>query len=66
MSDIPEDEGHERRHKFVQHDFDPNDDDPAFVEDEDAAWAEAMTPTEYVLSSEEAMASALDQARHDL
>lgn len=66
MSDVMA-EGHEHIHKFVQHDYDPatDTDVPEWVEDEDAVWADALTPQEYVLSSGEAMASAIEQAEHD-
>jgi hypothetical protein len=65
MSDQVSDEGHEPRHKFIQHDFDPADEDRSYVDDLDGVWADAMTPEEYVLSSEEAMASAIEQSEHD-
>jgi hypothetical protein len=62
------DDGHEPRHKFHQHDadLDAGDQDGDFLDpsEHDAAWADALTPEEYVLSSPEAMDSALDQTRH--
>lgn len=53
-------------HKFHQHDADLDaQDDDEMDDDHDAIWADALTPQEYVLSSDEAMASALKQAEHD-
>lgn len=56
---------HAPRHKFQQHDVDPSGqvDDPESM-DPDEAWAGAVTPGDYVLSSDEAMASALMQAEY--
>lgn len=50
-------------HKFHQHDaeLDSDDEHEALLDPDDAA-ALTMTPEEYVLSSDEAMAAALAQA----
>lgn len=50
-------------HKYHQHDAElvGHDDDPELLDPDDAA-AIAMTPEDYVLSSGEAMESALGQA----
>jgi hypothetical protein len=62
MSDAM-DEGHTPRHKAHQHDVDlaeeVDEDDRILSLDE--AYEGAMTPEEYVLSSPEAMASAIEQ-----
>lgn len=59
------------QHKFHQHDADvahAHDEEPEFIDpsEHDDAWAEALTPTEYVLSSDAAMASAIEQAEYDV
>lgn len=50
-------------HKFHQHDaeLDSDDEHEALLDPDDAAQL-TMTPEEYVLSSDEAMASAVEQA----
>lgn len=51
-------------HKYHQHDADLTTDhgDPDELLDPDAAAALAVSPEDYVLSSDEAMTAALDQA----
>lgn len=54
---------HEKTHKYMQHDASPNLGDPDSTVDPDTAWADAMTPEEYVMSSENAMQSAIIQEK---
>lgn len=55
---------HEKTHKYMQHDASPMlHEEDTHEEDLDAAWAKAMTPEEYVLSSEAAMESAIRQSK---
>lgn len=54
------DDGHGPHHKCVQHDADA-DGDPGELITLEEAYADALTPEEYVLSSEQAMRSAIEQ-----
>lgn len=56
---------HDHGPKYVQHDYDPAADSGDRIVDErplEDIFAEAMTPEDYVLSSPEAMAAAVEQA----